>query len=45
MFLPLQIPDSSSEPTTDVGYTSIYRSGTDLKVKFGDGTVKTVTMT
>lgn len=39
MYVALQIPDSLTAPATAVGYSSLYRSGTDLMLKRGDGSV------
>ena len=40
----LQVTDGVSTPSTEAGYSSIYvdNADGDLKVKFGDGTVKTI---
>jgi hypothetical protein len=44
MFTQLQITDGVSEPDTLAGKATIYidSSDGDLKIKFGDGTVKTI---
>ena len=40
----LQVTDGVTAPATEVGYSSIYvdTADGDLKIKFGDGTVKTI---
>lgn len=42
---PLRLDESATEPATVEGVTQIWSDGTDLKAKFGDGTVKTFTLT
>jgi hypothetical protein len=40
----LQVTDGVTAPATEVGFSSIYvdTADGDLKIKFGDGTVKTI---
>jgi len=40
----LNLDEGAGAPSTVAGRTQIYSDGTDLKVLFGDGTTKTVTL-
>lgn len=40
-----RLDESATEPATVDGVTQIWSDGTDIKAKFGNGTVKTFTLT
>lgn len=40
----LPLTETLVEPATIAGVSQLYSTGTDLKIKFGNGTVKTVTL-
>ncbi len=42
----LMLPDPGVEPPTETGYATIYidPADGDLKIKFGDGTIKTISV-